>query len=94
MDHGPEGHGIGDLPVEPDVLIGREGPGELGTDDTNDVSQHREEDKTTIVCKNQASTSRGPNGEPEGVQASQSQIRSLGVVSARALFQFKRSEDT
>ena len=32
VDHRPEGHRVGDLTVEPDVLIGGEEPGELWSD--------------------------------------------------------------
>jgi hypothetical protein len=44
VDHCPKGHRVGDLTVEPNVLIGGEKPGEFRPDDTNDISQHREED--------------------------------------------------
>lgn len=70
MDHSPEGHGVGDLPVEPNIFIGREQPGELGADDTNDVSQHWDEDKTAIECKDKTSTTRKPDGVFEGIKTS------------------------
>jgi len=55
--------------MEPDVFIGREQPRKLGTNNTNDVAKHREEDETTIVGENEASTTRSPDGEPETIQS-------------------------
>jgi len=74
VDHGPEGHRVGDLTVEPYVLIGGESPGELWSNHTNDVSQHREEDETTVIGEDEACTPRRPNGDLQGVEA-----RKLGV---------------
>jgi hypothetical protein len=42
--HGPESHGVSDLPVEPNVFVCREEPLQLGTDDADDVSEHGNED--------------------------------------------------
>jgi hypothetical protein len=61
MYHGPECHGIGHLPMEPDVFIGREQPGELGTNDTDDVAKHWEEDETSVVGENKTSPTGCPN---------------------------------
>jgi hypothetical protein len=61
VHHGPEGHGIGHLPMEPDIFIGREQPGELGTNDTDDVAKHRKEDETTVVGENKTSPTGSPN---------------------------------
>lgn len=48
MDHSPESHRICDLSMEPDILVGREEPGDLGANDTNDIAQHRNKNKTAI----------------------------------------------
>lgn len=71
VDHGPEGHGIGNLTVEPDILVGREKPSELGPDKTNDVTEHGNEDETAIIGKDEAGTARCPDREPEAVQSSE-----------------------
>ena len=34
--------------MEPDILIGREEPGQGRTDEAKDVAQHRDEDQTSI----------------------------------------------
>ena len=69
MNHGPKGHRVGDLTVEPYVLIGGEKPGELWSDYTNDVSQHRDEDEATIIGQDEASASRRPYRVLEGIEA-------------------------
>jgi hypothetical protein len=47
--------------MEPDVFIGRKQPGELGTNDTDDVAKHWKEDETTVVGENKASPTGCPN---------------------------------
>ena len=44
VNHGPEGHRISNLPMEPDVLIGREEPVQFRADEANNVAQHRDKD--------------------------------------------------
>jgi hypothetical protein len=60
--------------MEPDVFIGREQPRKFWTDNTNDVAKHREEDETTVVGENEASTARGPDGELETIQSSELRV--------------------
>lgn len=38
VNHGPEGHRIGNLPMEPDVLIGREEPTQFRADEANNIA--------------------------------------------------------
>lgn len=78
VDHRPESHGIGDLPVEPDVLIGREKPGHLGADDLDNIAQHRDEDKTAVECEDQTGTPGRPYGELEPVEGSKLRVGLLG----------------
>ena len=90
MGHRPEGHGVGDLSMEPNVLVGGKEPCKLGTDDTNDVAQHRDKDETAIECEYQTGATRNPNREFEAVQTgkpgvrcldgSDSQLRTSGAV--------------
>lgn len=63
VNHGPESHGVGDLSVEPDVLVSGEEPLHSGTDDTEDVAEHGNKDKATIVCENET----GATGSPDRV---------------------------
>ena len=70
VDHGPECHGVGDLPVEPDVLVGGEEPGNAGADNTDNVAQHWHENETTIERKDETCTTRDPDRPSEGVQPS------------------------
>jgi hypothetical protein len=67
--------------VEPNVFIGRKEPGELWSDHANEVSQHRDEDKAAIKGEDEACASRSPNGELEGVKASQLDIGRLRIPS-------------
>ena len=69
MHHGPKCHRVCHLSVEPDVFIGREQPRKFRTNDTNDVAKHREEDETTVVGENEASTARSPDGKLETIQS-------------------------
>lgn len=80
--HGPESHGVGDLSMEPNVLVGGKEPCKLGTDDTNDVAQHRDKDETAIECEYQTGATRNPNREFEAVQTGKPGVRCLdGSVS-------------
>jgi hypothetical protein len=56
--------------MKPDILIGREKPCQLGADDANDVAQHGNEDQTTIEGEDEASTTRGPDRQSEGIEGS------------------------
>ncbi len=66
--HSPEGHGVGNLSMEPDVFIGREQPSELGTDDTDDVAKHRKENETSGIGENKTGPTRRPDREFEAIQ--------------------------
>ena len=61
VDHGPEGHRIGNLPVEPDVLIGRQQPPQFWTEETKDIAQHRNEDQPSVESENKAGTTGDPD---------------------------------
>jgi hypothetical protein len=71
VDHGPKGHRVCHLSVEPEVLIGGEEPREPGAKDANDIAEHRDQDKATIKREDEASTPRCPDGKLEGVQGRQ-----------------------
>ena len=77
VDHGPECHRVGDLTVEPDVFVGGEEPGELGTDDTDDVAQHGEQNEAAIEGEDETGATGYPDGVFEGVQASKTSISEL-----------------
>lgn len=57
----PKSHGVCHLSMEPYVFIGREEPCNLGSNNTNDVAQHGKKNETTIIRKNEASTTRRPD---------------------------------
>ena len=71
VNYSPEEHAVRDLAVEPDIFVGREGPSEFRTDNPNYIAQHGQQDETTIISKDESSTTRNPDGEFEGVQPSQ-----------------------
>ncbi len=54
--------------MEPDILIGREKPGEFRTDNSDDVAQHWEEDEATVVSKYKPSATRNPDGVGQFVE--------------------------
>ena len=78
VHHRPKGHRVRDLTVEPDVLIGREQPCELGADDADDVPQHRDEDEATIERQDEAGTSGYPDRPSERVQRGKFRVGCLG----------------
>ena len=78
VDHSPEGKRVGDLTVEPDVLVGGEEPGDAGANDTNDVAQHGDEDEATIERQDEAGTSGYPDRPSERVQRGKFRVGCLG----------------
>jgi hypothetical protein len=79
--------------MEPDVLVGGEEPSELGTDDTDDVSKHWNEDQTSIEGQDKTSTARDPDGETKGVQTCEPGIGELTVPSITNPEEMKAVED-
>lgn len=79
MDHSPESHRVGDLTVEPDVLVGREQPLNLGSDDTNDIPKHGKENKTSVEGKNETCTTGGPYGPRQSIESSKLRVGCLSV---------------
>jgi hypothetical protein len=77
VNHSPESHRVRDLSVEPDVLVRGEGPRQFGTDDADDIAQHRQEDEAAVKRKDEARTARAPHGPFETVQACQLLVRCL-----------------
>jgi len=63
VNHCEKGHGVSDLTVEPDVFVGREEPGQLGTDDLDDVAKHGDEDHATIISQDETSATGAPDGK-------------------------------
>ena len=85
MNHSPECHRIRHLSVEPDVLVRGEQPCKLGSNDTDYVSQHGDEDHASIKSKYESCSTRTPYGELETVEGSQFLIGFLhrARISAR-----------
>jgi len=79
VNHSPEEHLVSDLTMEPDILVGREEPRQLGANDSNDVTEHGHENHATIESENQSGTTRRPHGPLEGVQTSQPIVSGLRV---------------
>ena len=77
VDHRPESHRVGHLFVEPNVFIRRKQPCKPGADDSNDVAQHWDKNKTAIQGKNETSATRSPDGISQGIECSQAQISCL-----------------
>lgn len=81
VDHRPECHRVGDLSVEPDVLVGGEKPCDFRTDDLDDIAQHGDENETSVKCEHQTGTAGSPDGVLEPVQGGQFSVDRLTVPS-------------
>lgn len=79
VNHSPESQGVGHLTMEPDVLISREEPLELGPNNTDDVAEHGDEDHATIEGQDETGTTGSPDGVFETVEGSQVVVGLLGV---------------
>ena len=77
MDHGPEGHRIGNLSVEPDVLVGREEPAQFRADEAKNVAQHGEKNQATIESENKTGATGSPDGPLERVEAGKPSVGGL-----------------
>ena len=77
MDNGPEQHLVGNLPMEPNILVGRESPGEFRPDDPNNVTEHRQEDETSVERKDETGASGSPNRPCETVESGKPCISGL-----------------
>ena len=66
--------------MEPNVFVGGEQPGQLWTDETDDVPQHGDEDEEAIDGEDETSTTGDPDGEPERVQALEKGVDILAGV--------------
>lgn len=75
--HCPEGHGVRDLSMEPNVFIGREQPGEFGADNADDIAKHRKENKTSGVGEDETGPTRRPDRELEAIQNMEFLVRCL-----------------
>ena len=94
VDHGPESHGVRDLSVEPDVLVGGEKPGHAGADNTDDVSQHGNENKASIEGKNEPSSSRRPDRPCQPVQGGQLLVGCLEKGMSQTLHEGRKAGTT
>jgi len=54
--------------VEPDVFIGGEQPGELGTNDTDDIAKHWKENETSAIGEYETGPTRRPDRELEAIK--------------------------
>jgi len=72
--HSPESHRVRYLTMEPDILVCREEPLKPGPNDTNDVTEHRNEDKTAIKGEDETSTTGSPHGECQTVEGSEFRV--------------------
>jgi hypothetical protein len=79
--------------MEPNVLIRREQPGQLGTDDLEDIPEHGEEDKTAIEREDKPSSAGRPHGELETVQSRKLLVGELGIPSIAEEEQVEAVED-
>jgi len=63
--------------MEPNVFIGGEQPGELGTNDTDDIAKHWKENKTSGIGKHETGPTRRPDRELEAIQDVKFLVRCL-----------------
>jgi hypothetical protein len=65
--------------MEPNILVGREEPCQLWSDDANDVAEHWDEDQATIESEDETGPTGGPDGPLEGVESGKSLAHELTV---------------
>jgi hypothetical protein len=75
--HRPKQNLVGDLPVEPDILISGEQPSQFGPDNTDDIAQHGDQDHGTIESQDETRSTRRPDREAQGIESSQPSISFL-----------------
>jgi hypothetical protein len=63
--------------MEPDVLVSREQPSHMWSNDTDDVPQHWDQDEPSIHRQDKTSTTRYPYGEVERIEALETSVRNL-----------------
>lgn len=80
VNHGPEGHRVRNLSVEPDVFVRGEKPGQFWANDSNDIAKHRDQNQATVEREDETSTARSPYGPFETVERSQLGVYSLGCT--------------
>ena len=71
VDDAPKEHLVCDLTMEPYVLVGWKEPCQFRTDDTNNVTEHGQEDETTVEGQDKTGTARRPDGPSKAIQRSQ-----------------------
>lgn len=77
VHHSPERHLIRNLPVEPDVFVCGESPCQFGTNNSDDIPEHGEQNEATIIRKYKTSTTRNPDGVFQRVQTRKFLVDSL-----------------
>lgn len=73
VNNGEEQHSVGDLPVEPDGLVERQKP-DLGSDPSQNVPAHRENDTHGVHTQHQTRTTGHPHGELQRIEGSETVI--------------------
>jgi hypothetical protein len=81
VNHCKECHRVSDLTMEPDIFVGGEEPGQLGTDDFDDVAEHGHENHKAVICQDETSATGAPDGKGKSVETSQTGVGLLRVPS-------------
>jgi hypothetical protein len=63
--------------MEPDVLVSREQPSHMWSNDTDDVPQHGDKDEPSVQRQDKTGTTRRPYGEVERIETLETSIRNL-----------------
>jgi hypothetical protein len=90
VDSRPKSHRICDLLVEPEAFIYRKEYAQNWAQNTEAVAQHRQKDEPAIICQNEASTTRNPDGKLERVKGSKSFVGLLQRAKMSYLDRFQR----
>jgi hypothetical protein len=63
--------------MKPNILVRGEEPGQLGSDYTDNVAQHRQKDEAAIQREDESSSSRNPHRPQQAIETSQTNVRIL-----------------
>ena len=74
---GPDYHRVGNLAVEPDVLVCGEEAGQFGAEEGDEVAKHGEEEECSVKDEDDGCASGDPDGPSEGVERGESGIGDL-----------------
>ena len=91
MNDGKKEHGVGELAVEPQVLVERQ-PAHFGPDPAHDGAAHGQEDEHGVDAEDEAGAARDPDRIPQRVERRQPGVDGLFVPGLFSLVDRRQTE--